>query len=327
MPFGRSIPPEESLARLATAQPPVHTSKQENRGVKPPESSEELKTIERFELREPRYCLADLILPESVWQQVTLLKSRIRNHDLIYRKWGFQKIDPRGASKTVNFYGPPGTGKTMCGEALAAELKMPILEVNYAEIESKYVGETPKNIVAAFTQARQSGALLFFDEADSILGRRLTNVTQSADHGVNVSRAVMLKQLDDFEGVVVFATNLARNFDGAFVRRILQHVQIPLPDEPCRGQLWDRMLTPQVPGRQALDPVALARQSEGFSGGLIRNAVLLALSEAASRENGQQVLTQEDLLHAVQHVRRASQDIGASQPAWIELNQSLKEAG
>jgi ATP-dependent 26S proteasome regulatory subunit len=312
MAFGRKIAPSESLSRIGNGQPHSANHHQESPN-RPDEAPKALQTRERFELREARYRMEDLILPADVLREIGILKSRIENHKLIYHDWEFQKIDPVGAGSTVNFYGPPGTGKTMCAEALASHLDKKILELNYAEIESKYVGETPKNITAAFAQAKQSGALLFFDETDSILGRRLTNVTQSADHGVNVSRAVMLKQLDDFGGVVVFATNLARNFDGAFVRRILQHVCVPLPDETCRVRLWERMIMPKIPGRQAIDFAALARSSDGFSGGEIKNAVLLALSEVAARAKDHQHLSQDDLLRAVESVRRAGREIGNNQ--------------
>jgi SpoVK/Ycf46/Vps4 family AAA+-type ATPase len=115
---------------------------------------------------------------------------------------------------------------------------MGIIRANYAEIESKYVGETAKNIKAAFQKAKETGALLFFDEADSILGRRLSNVRQSTDHAVNVSRSVMLLELDQFSGVTVFATNLASNYDTAFIRRILGHIEMPLPDADQRLRLW-----------------------------------------------------------------------------------------
>jgi len=205
-----------------------------------------------------------------------------------------------------------------------------IIEVNYAEIESKYVGETPKNIRAAFRKAQDTGAVLFFDEADSILGRRMTNVTQSADHGVNVSRSVMLKQLDAFTGIVVFATNLAKNFDGAFVRRILQHIEVPPPDAEGRKRLWQRMLSPAVPGRDALDWAALAQASGevfrdeqsdagtpqkvlvdgGLAGGDIKNAVINCLSAVANRQGADRVVRLEDVIRAIDDVRRARKDIG-----------------
>jgi SpoVK/Ycf46/Vps4 family AAA+-type ATPase len=302
MSLGRKIPASESLARLA-AQPTKENSTPAPDGVLQ-------KLATRFEPRPPKFRMDDLVLPEAVLHEISILKSRIRNHDLIYREWGFDKIDPMGINVAVNFYGLPGTGKTMCAEALASELGQLILEVNYAEIESKYVGDTPKNIVASFQAAKDANAILFFDEADSILGRRLTNVTQSADHGVNVSRAVMLKQLDDFGGIVIFATNLARNFDSAFVRRILQHVYVQAPDEGCRLRLWQKMVTPSVPGRSIIDFQALARQSDGLTGGLIKNAVLLALSELANMPPAKRVLSDDAINRAMASVKRGQKEVG-----------------
>jgi len=304
MSFGRKISPEESIQNLSQARPDEGDNRNPEKSI--PER------VTHFEARAPKFKMEDVILPEVVRQAIEILKSRIRNHDLIYREWGFESIDPRGVNIAVSFYGQPGTGKTMCAEALASDLGQPILEVNYAEIESKYVGETPKNIIAAFRAAGQSGAILFFDEADSILGRRLTNVTQSADHGVNVSRAVMLKQLDEFEGIVIFATNLARNYDGAFVRRILQHVYVPPPDEACRLLLWKRMISPKVPGQDSVDFCALAKESSGLTGGLIKNAVLIALSELAKCPANGRVLSIDHLRKAMSGVRHAQQEVGST---------------
>jgi len=278
--------------------------------------TDEVNTSERFSARPPKFKMHDLILSEAVHIELNTLQSRIENHALIYQEWEFETVDPHGRNVAVNFYGPPGTGKTMCAEALADRLGKKVIEVNYAEIESKYVGETPKNIVAAFDQAKAQDALLFFDEADSILGRRMTNVTQSADHSVNVSRAVMLKQLDAFPGIVVFATNLAKNFDGAFVRRILQHVFVGPPDESSRRRLWDRMITLKVPGRHELDFDHLAKSSEGLTGGLIRNVVLLALSSVANRSKGLQSIKMEDIVSALESINRAQREVGSMQEEW-----------
>lgn len=266
----------------------------------------------RFEAREPRQRIDDLILPSATRRNFDVMLSRIANHDLLYRDWGLAKIDPQGCCKTVNFYGPPGTGKTMCAEALAAELGRKIVEVKYEEIESKYVGDTPKLICAAFrrAQAEHPGAVLFFDEADSILGRRMSNVTQAADQSVNVSRAVMLKQLDAFQGVVVFATNLAKNFDGAFVRRILLHVEVAAPDRAGRHQMWQRMVTLGVPGREQLDWERLADTSDGLVGGEIKNAVLIAAAVAACRPKETRRVNTDDVLQAITEVQRAKRDIG-----------------
>jgi SpoVK/Ycf46/Vps4 family AAA+-type ATPase len=198
----------------------------------------------------------------------------------------------------------------MCVEALAATLGKNIIDVSYAEIESKYVGETGKNIVAAFKTAKQTGAILFFDEADSILGKRMTNVTQAADHGVNVARAVMLKQLDAFDGIVAFATNLAKNFDGAFVRRILLHIEIPLPDESGRLQMWRKMIGCRIPGYEELDLQLLAKESSGLSGGDIKNAVVTSFALTASRLEYERRITTSDISSTVQQLRKARNEMG-----------------
>ncbi|MGL6225261.1 MAG: ATP-binding protein [Thermoguttaceae bacterium] len=264
-----------------------------------------------FVPREPLYTFEQVILTENVRSQFQVLRSRIANHKLLYEDWELGQIDPQGRHIAFNLYGPPGTGKTMCVEALASELGKKVIDISYAEIESKYVGETGKNITSAFRRAAESDALLFFDEADSILGRRMTNVTQAADHGVNVARAVMLKQLDAFEGVVAFATNLSKNFDNAFVRRIAQHIEIPLPDFSGRQHLWRKFISLKVPGREGLVWDKLAASSEGFSGGDIKNAVVNGLAHTANLEPLKRWATTEIFEHEIELIRNAKLNVGS----------------
>jgi len=279
----------------------------------------QMSNTDRFEAREPVWSLDDMVLSKETAQEIDSVCAKIEYHGVLYDEWGLSKIDPRGDRVAVSLYGPPGTGKTMCAEALARRFEKPILEVDYADVESKYVGETPKNIRAAFKKAQESGALLFFDEADSILGKRMTNVTQSADHSVNVSRAVMLRQMDLFSGIVVFATNLARNYDPAFVRRILYHIHMPLPDEASRRRLWDRLIPAQMPGRDSLDTSELAALSEGLSGGDIKNALILAATSAVQRRGEARRVSHDDLAAAVKSVTRARHDVGAADGIVIDL--------
>ena len=138
----------------------------------------------------------------------------------------------------LNFYGKPGTGKSMTAEAVAKELGKKVYRINYADLESKYVGDTPKNIRSVFATAAKDKAVLIFDEADSFLGKRLSSVTQSADYGVNIARSVMLMELEKYDGVVVFTTNLLEHYDEAFKRRILLSDYFDLPDEAARTQIW-----------------------------------------------------------------------------------------
>lgn len=281
-------------------------------GGYPARSEGELaKRLDMFVVETPRRRLKDLILPEETMRQLKSLLTKIRYHHVLYEDFGLSEIDPYGGRTAVNLYGPPGTGKSFTAEAMAHELGMDIIRANYAEIESKYVGETAKNIKAAFQKARETEALLFFDEADSILGRRLSNVRQSTDHAVNVSRSVMLLELDRFSGVTVFATNLASNYDTAFIRRILGHVEMPLPDADGRARLWRYHIPGRMPVRLSNDDWArLVSRSEGLSGGDILNIVVNAASRALEREGPDCVISAADFLAAIDASKRAKRDIG-----------------
>ena len=277
-----------------------------------PEMEAELaKRMGMFTVEAPLRKLADLVVPERTLQQLRSLLTKIRYHHTLYEEFGLREIDPYGGRTAINLYGPTGTGKSFAAEAIASELGMGIIRVNYAEIESRFVGDTPKNIKAAFQKAREANALLFFDEADSILGRRLSNITQSTDHAVNVSRSVMLLELDRFSGVTVFATNLASNYDTAFVRRILGHIEMPLPDADARLRLWRYHIPRRLPVQLAPeDWEALVRETEGLAGGDIFNIVVNAASTALEREGSACKIRLADFRAAIAASRKAQQEIG-----------------
>lgn len=274
------------------------------------------KRLALFEVETPLRQLKDLVVSESTLFQLRSLLTKIRYHRLLYEDFGLSEIDPYGGRTAINLSGPPGTGKSFAAEAIAHELGMGIIRVNYAEIESKYVGETPKNIKAAFQKARETNALLLFDEADSILGRRLTNITQSTDHAVNVSRSVMLLELDRFSGVTVFATNLASNYDTAFIRRILGHIEMPLPDAAGRARLWRSHLPARLPLRlDESDWERLVSRTDGLAGGDILNIVVYAASMAIERQGPACIITFTDFEQAIEASKRAKREIGAALPS------------
>ncbi len=299
--FGRPVPEDQRISELKGSP---------TRPTSPEKALDALTTNQRFPARSPRYRLEDVVLSDGVRDSVQSVLAKLEHRQVLYDSWGLQRIDPFGGKVVLSFYGPPGTGKTMLAEAVADQLNCPIIEVNYAEIESKFVGETPKNIVAAFGAAREQGAALFFDEADSILGKRMTRVTQASDHSVNVSRAVMLKQLDAYDGVVLFATNLARNIDGAFVRRILYHIEVPRPDEDGRRMLFERLMPPELPGRDEIDVERLARETDGLVGAEIKNIIIIAATIAVQRLGTERVVSDSDLLTATRQVRAARKNVG-----------------
>lgn len=297
--FGR----EQSRPATPSASAPAESA------AKQPASEAGLPQ-EAFVARAARRQMEELIVPESTMQELLTLIERLKHQRTLYEEWGLKALDHSGGRTVLNLYGPPGTGKTLAAEAIAHYLHKPLLDINYAELESKYVGETGKNIARAFEAAREQGAVLFFDEADSVLGKRLVEVRQSADHGVNQSRSVMLKQLEAFEGVVIFATNMAKNYDGAFVRRILGHVRFALPGEAERCRLWARYLLPTLPCAPEVTPQALAPLGEGLSGGELLNALLGAASQAVRRSGEHQRVSLEDLRQHVERVARARAEIG-----------------
>jgi SpoVK/Ycf46/Vps4 family AAA+-type ATPase len=274
----------------------------------PPPRSEEDEPV--FAAEDPRRTLDDLIVPRAVRDRVESALSLLRNHHTLFIEWNLAKLDPYRRGTAINLYGPSGTGKSMCAEAIAHEVERPFINVNYAQIESRYVGQTPKNIEAAFATAHQQNAVLIFDEADALLGSRLSQVTQSADHAVNVSRTTMLRQLDRFTGLVVFTTNFPENYDAAFVRRILAHVRFDLPDNHTLVRLWQYLLPRELPVSGDVDLAVLAAESEGLSGGDLVNALIRAATSAVSRRGAQCVVTLEDLCTEVRAARQAKSEVG-----------------
>ena len=250
------------------------------------EKKDDADAAPTFRPQEPRHSLDRVILPPEVKEDIRVSLSLIAHQKRIYDDWGFAEVDDR-PKLILNFYGPPGTGKTMVSHAVARELGKKILAVNYAEVESKYVGDAPKNLLKAFEAATRDKAVLFFDEADSFLGKRITDVHNSSDQAINSLRSQMLILLEDFDGVVIFATNLAKNYDKAFDSRILKHIYFELPNRENREQIISQMIPSKVPLAADIDRKALCGQlaeiSEGFSGREIKNAVLESLSLAVRK--------------------------------------------
>lgn len=258
--------------------------------------------LDNFVPQKPLYSLDRLILSEETMAELRNALALLERQKLIYETWNLQSIDRNGRKVALNFYGAPGTGKTLAADAIANHLGKEILMVSYAELESKYVGETPKNVKAAFRKASETGAVLFFDEADSILGKRLTNVAQASDHSVNLTRSTTLIELDRFSGVVIFASNLVQNYDGAFLRRMLAHIEFPLPNAELRLKIWKAHLPPQLPIAPNVNFHRLVEASEGASGGDVKNAVLLAASYAATKPKEKQIVEEEDFVKAMRFV-------------------------
>ena len=234
---------------------------------------------------EPRRSFDDVVLPATTLRALNHALALVRKHDLIFDKWGLAERHSSGLGLAFHFAGPPGTGKTICAEALAYALDKRLLVVRYAELESRWVGQTSKHVAAVFRAAARQDAVLFFDEADAIAGRRFTSIGAAYEREANAIVNVLLHELESFPGVVIFATNLAANIDPAFERRIRTHILFEMPDVEERERIWRVQLharkTPLAPD---VDFRALA-EAYPRSGGDIKNAVLKA-AQIATVEPG-----------------------------------------
>jgi SpoVK/Ycf46/Vps4 family AAA+-type ATPase len=232
----------------------------------------------------PTRTFADVVLPPETRRTLDEALAQVRNHSLIFGRWGLGERHASGLGLAFNFAGPPGTGKTICAEAIAHALGMKLLVVDYAEVESMWMGETPKNVAALFRAAAEQQAVLFFDEADAIATRRSSGAGLPQDRESNLTVNVLLRELDAFNGVVIFATNLAAHFDPAFERRIRTHVRFVMPGPEERERIWQVQIHPRkTPLGRDVDFKSLAQRYEA-AGGDIKNAVLKAASSAAAEK-------------------------------------------
>ncbi len=277
----------------------------------------------------PRYNFSQIILDDTVRKEIFDAIKVIECKELIYDDWGFSEVDPIPRS-VLNFYGEPGTGKTMCAHAIANHLGKNILALNYSEIESKYVGEAPKNLQKAFDVAKETDSVLFFDEADSFLGKRIENVTQGSDQALNSLRSQMLIQLEEFSGVVLFATNLVTNFDPAFESRILKHIRFELPNLEARAAIIKKMIPSRLPVDKPFTDEEYLEGSkliEGFNGREIKGAILELLLSKAEQNNPSVVFSIDDLYSVLQKKQTAKKELKAEEERRIKnkIEKKLKE--
>lgn len=265
-----------------------------------------------------------VLLPESR-KKLEYALSVIINKKTIYDDWGFYEIDPFPRS-IINFLGPSGTGKTMCAYAVADELSKQIsvktgkkveyelLALNYSEIESKYVGEAPKNLESVFNYARGKNIVLFFDEADSFLGKRITNVTQGAEQAINSLRSTMLIQLEKYDGIVIFATNLSHNYDTAFKTRFLEEILFDLPTKETRAEIFKNHIPLKIKESHLAKPLEytdfldFADQTEGLSGRDIKTMVWKTLAAGASNHSVDYQFTKEDFLTTIVEYKKEKEE-------------------
>ena len=229
---------------------------------------------------EPRYRLEDLVLPEDQKEQLKELERRVSYRHAVYDGWGFDAKLSLGKGTSALFCGPPGTGKTMAAEVMASGLQVGLYKIDLSQVVSKYIGETEKNLDRIFEAAHSANAILFFDEADALFGKR-SEVKDAHDRYANIEVSYLLQKMEEYEGIAILATNLRQNLDDAFVRRMQAIVEFPFPDEEHRLGIWKGIFPAAAPLDSDVDFRVLARDVR-LAGGNIKNIALAAAFYAAA---------------------------------------------
>lgn len=221
----------------------------------------------------------DLVLPKAHFEQLAELVGHVRHQSRVYDDWGFHAKVSAGRGIVALFSGPSGTGKTLTAEVVACDLGLDLYRIDLASLISKYIGETEKNLARVFDDGERSGAILFFDEADAVFGKR-SEVKDAHDRYANIETSYLLQRIEDYPGLVILATNMGRNIDAAFHRRMSFVIDFPLPDAAQRRRIWRGIFPAAAPLEHDVDFDFL---SERFvlSGGHIRNIAVAAAFRAA----------------------------------------------
>lgn len=225
----------------------------------------------------------DIVLPEQEMAQLREIVAQVENRGIVYDQWGWRDKMTRGLGTTVLFGGESGTGKTFSAEILANHLNLNLYRIDLSQVVSKYIGETEKNLRKLFDAAEDGGAILFFDEADSLFGKR-SETKSSNDRYANMETNYLLQRLEQFRGLAILTTNLLNNIDDAFMRRVRFIVKFPMPDDTDRSRIWQRIFPKNTPLGD-IDYDHLSRFK--LAGGSIYNAALNASFRAAG--DGKQV--------------------------------------
>lgn len=240
---------------------------------------------------EPAASWQDLVLPDPQKQSLREIAAHVRQRMTVYESWGFGRTGTRGLGISALFAGASGTGKTMAAEVLASELRLDLYRIDLSGVVSKYIGETEKNLRRVFDAAEEGGAILLFDEADALFGKR-SEVKDSHDRYANIEISYLLQRMEAYHGLAILTTNLKSALDPAFLRRIRFVVQFPFPDAAQRAEIWRRIFPSQTPS-EGLDMTKLAKLN--VAGGNIRN---IALNAAFLAADAAEPVRMAHLLHA-----------------------------
>ena len=250
----------------------------------------------------PLYTWQDIVLPPDQLEHLREVCAHVKHRQRVFAEWGFGGKISLGKGLSALFVGPSGTGKTMAAEVIAGELGLDLFKIDLSCLVSKYIGETEKNLSRVFEEAEQSNAILFFDEADSVFGKR-SEVKDSHDRYANIEVNYLLQRMEEYEGVVILASNYQRNIDEAFTRRIRFIIEFPFPDDDYRRRIWGKVFPDHTPLGEDIDFDFLSHKLK-LSGGNIRNIALGAAFLAAG--NGGRV----EMGHVIGAAKREFQKMG-----------------
>ncbi len=244
----------------------------------------------------------DIVLPADQVTQLREISLQVRHRKTVLELWGFDRHLAMGKGVNVLFAGPSGTGKTMAAEIIASDLGLELYKIDLSTMVSKYIGETEKNLDQVFSAAREANAILFFDEADALFGKR-SEVKDAHDRYANIEVGYLLQKMEAFDGVAILATNLRKNLDDAFIRRLHVTIEFPFPEDADRIRIWRKVFPASAPVEAEVDFVLLAKQFK-LAGGNIRNIALLAAYLAA--DDGSTI----GMSHLIRAVKREYQKMG-----------------
>ena len=275
-------------------------------------------------LEDPNDYNQEIIVSPTVTESINKGIGKIKHKDFLYNSWNLKSIDKMENKNIFNFYGPPGTGKTISARKVAKILNKKLFIVKYDQVESRYVGEAEKNISSVFSFAKENDAILFLDEADSLVSQRVQADSANGQH-LNASKNVFMQELDKFNGIMILTTNLFSSFDPAILRRVNQNIKFDLPNREMRLKIFKNHI-PEAVNRENIDWDKMADLTSNFSGGDIKNvtheAMINAINEAD--QNGdilQACLTEKHLIKEINKIKLAKNDYFQTNTKTIGITQ------
>ncbi len=270
----------------------------------------------QFIEEEPRWHLDEIVMPHQMRQTIDDIIVFCNNRKQLIEQWQLKRFLKGGNSVGINLYGAPGTGKSITADAIANAVQKKIIKVDYSEIQDSKLGGTEKKLTALFQQAKEHDSIIFFDEADGMLGKRMSEGPNAQSH--NEIKSHLLTLIDRMDVIVIYSTNLFKNYDRAFFRRILYHLRFDLPQKEQLVALWKFHLGENIPKAQDFSYEEIAVASDGLAGGDIKNLTLKLCIRLAA--NHLQFISCDDVKKEIENYKTSLKDIQTSQTTRVKVD-------